>query len=416
MKQVKLIIAGAGNRGFTFANYAKEYPEQVKVVGVAEPRDFQRKLMAEQFSIPKENVFEDWKQLIEREKFADAVVISTPDSVHYEPAVEFCKKGYHILLEKPISPIEKECIEIAETAKNSGVIFAICHVLRYADYTQKLKQIINSGRIGQIISLQHLEPIGYWHFAHSYVRGNWRNEKESSFMLLAKSCHDLDWIEYIMDKKCSKIQSFGNLKYFNENNKPENAADRCLDCPLTKSCPYSAEKIYLDKVRQGHTQWPVDVITDDTTEQGVIKALKEGPYGRCVYSCDNDVVDHQTVNMLFEDEATATFTVTAFTEMTNRRTTIFGSEGEIYGDGEKIQVYDFRTDKKETIETGTPDGSILSGHGGGDHNLMQNFVKAVSENNPKSIISDPAENINSHLMAFAAEKSRKENKVIELEL
>jgi predicted dehydrogenase len=416
MKPVKLIIAGAGDRGFVYASYAKEHPDRARVVGVAEPRDFYREKMAKEYSIAEENVFNDWKDLAKRDKFADVAIITTRDHMHRDPAITFAKKGYHILLEKPMAPDEKSCRDIIKAVLGKKIMFAVGHVLRYTRYTQKLKAIIYSGRIGDIISIQHLEPVGFWHQAHSFVRGNWRNEKESSFMLLTKSCHDLDWIRYIMGKRCTTVSSFGSLTHFIKKNKPTIAGDNCLECDFEPYCPYSAKRIYLGFLKRGNTGWPVSVITEDVTPVGVVLALREGPYGRCVYECDNDVVDHQVVNMEFEGGETASFTMTAFTKARQRETRIFGTRGELYGNGTKIQVYEFLTGKSEIIDTSAEDPISLSEHGGGDYGLIHSFVTAVAENDPSKILSGPEESLESHLMVFAAERSRKEKKIIEFKV
>ena len=415
MGKVKVIIAGAGARGTGYAGYALTNPDLLEVVGVAEPRDFYRNQLKEAHSISEEKVFLDWRDMAEREKFADFVIVATQDAMHTEPAIAFMKKGYHLLLEKPMAPTAEECRKITAVAQQEKVMFGVCHVLRYTRYTQRLKEIVDSGLIGDIVSLQHLEPVGYWHQAHSFVRGNWRNESESSFMLLAKSCHDLDWIRYIMGCQCEAVSSFGSLKHFCRAEKPAGAGNRCLECGIEKECPYSAKKIYIGRVERGHTAWPVDVLTPDTTVEGVMKALADGPYGRCVYECDNDVVDNQVVNLKFAGNRTAAFTMTAFNAGGGRKTRIFGTRGELEGDSDKIRYYDFMTDEWRDIELAKGDHTAAGGHGGGDYGLMQAFVKAVAENDPSKIISGPDETLESHLIVFAAEKARKNNTVVALE-
>jgi predicted dehydrogenase len=272
----------------------------------------------------------------------------------------------------------------------------------------------HSGVIGDIVNLQRLEPVGYWHQAHSFVRGNWRREDESSFMLLAKSCHDIDWISYIMGKRCKTVSSFGSLLHFRPESKPNNAGKRCTECDYEPECPYSALKIYLGFLEKGTTGWPVNVITPDITQEGVEQVLKEGPYGRCVYDCDNDVVDHQVVNMEFEGNSTATFTMIAFTKARPRETRIFGTHGEIYGDGSRIQIYDFLTEQTSEYDT-SADTTVLTDHGGGDYWLMHTFVDAVANKNPELVLSGPTETLESHLMTFAAERSRKEKRTISMD-
>ena len=414
MEPVKIIIVGAGSRGNIYASYSSVYPEKLKVVGVAEPRDFYRNEMAKKYNVPAENVVKDWTELIKREKFADAVAIATQDRYHVEPAIKFAELGYNILLEKPISPFENECDRLNENLKDKNILFSVCHVLRYTPYTTKLKEILDSGAIGEIISMQHLEPVGYWHQAHSFVRGNWHKESDSSSMLLAKSCHDIDWINYIMDSECKSVASFGSLKHFKKSEKPEGAGNRCVDCSYEPECPYSAIKLYVKLAKEGNYCWPVDIITSDLTLEGVIKAVQDGPYGKCVYECDNDVVDNQVVAMEYDGGKTVSFTMTAFTELAYRRTSIFGTRGELYGDGDKIIIYDFMTETRETIIINKHEDSPLSGHGNGDEGLMNAFIHAISENNPKYILSGLYETMSSHKLVFAAEKARKEGKVITL--
>jgi len=415
MKKVKLIIAGAGSRGTGYAEFAKAFPDRLEIVGVAEPRDFYRNEMVRKFNIPEKNVYTDWQDMAKRKKFADGVIIATQDNMHTEPAVMFAKKGYHIMLEKPMAPTAAECKKIVAAAKKYSIIFAVCHVLRYTNYTRKLKQLLDSGVIGDIVSMQHIEAVEWWHQAHSFVRGNWRNEKDSSFMLLAKSCHDVDWISYIMGQKCKAISSFGSLKHFRKEEQPKGAGSRCLDCSCEPTCPYSAIKIYIkDRLDKGQTGWPVNVLTPVVNKENVLKALKEGPYGRCVYKCDNDVVDNQVVNMLFDGGRTVTFTMTAFAHG-GRKTRIFGTRGEICGDSSEIRIFDFLTQKTAIVDTNASEGSILGGHGGGDGGLMERFVTALATDDASQILSGPDATLESHLMVFAAEKSRKEGKVITLQ-
>lgn len=415
MKPVTLIVAGAGNRGTVYSQYAVQHPDKAKVVSVADPRDFYRERQAKSHAIPAKNVFCDWREMAARERFADAVVIATQDRMHRECVEAFAAKGYHILLEKPMAPDEASCRAILTAAKAGGALFAVCHVMRYTDYTQKLKELLDAGAVGDVVSIQLLEPVGFWHQAHSFVRGNWRNEAQSSSMLLAKSCHDLDWIRYLIGTRCLRVSSFGSLKHFRREERPAGAGERCVDCRVEASCPYSAVKIYLGRARSGHTGWPVAVITPEPTEASVLEAIRTGPYGRCVYACDNDVVDNQVVNMEFEGGRTASFTMTAFTEKRDREVRIFGTRGEINGDGELLDVYDFLTDSHREIDTRATDAGALTGHGGGDYGLMRCFVEAVATGDGSRILSGPEESLQTHLTVFAAERSRREERVIRVE-
>ena len=213
-KPIKAIVLGAGNRGNIYGGYALQYPNNLDIVGVAEPIELRINRYSEKHNIPKVNQFKTWEDVFKQPKFADAIIITTPDSLHYEPCMKALSMGYDILLEKPISPSEQECRNILAFAKKTGRIVAVCHVLRYAPYFVKLKEIIKSGAIGEVVSVQHLEPISYWHMTDSYVRGNWHNSKETTPIILAKSCHDLDIIRWLVDKPTRNIQAFGDLKWF----------------------------------------------------------------------------------------------------------------------------------------------------------------------------------------------------------
>jgi predicted dehydrogenase len=410
-----MVVIGAGARGNVYAGFSSAHPDKAKIVGIAEPREFYRKRMADQYGVPAANAAADWHDLVARPKFADAALICTQDDLHVEPAVAFIQQGYHVMLEKPMGQKDADTRRVADAARKAGVMFAVCHVLRYTNYTQRLKAIIDSGAIGDVVSLQHLEPMGYWHMAHSFVRGNWRNEARSSPLLLAKSCHDLDWIHYVMGGRCARISSFGSLYHFRKEQRPAGAGERCLECAIEPTCPYSAKKIYLGRLARGETGWPVDTITTELTQDGVTKALRDGQYGRCVYGCDNDVVDNQVVNMLYDRGRTATFSVIAFNKWTDRKTRVFGTRGELYGDGERIEHFDFLTDKTETIDTRPLKQDDAYGHGGGDFGLMNAFTAAIATGDRKKILSGPQETLESHLMVFAAERSRREGRVVEMQ-
>lgn len=413
---MKLMIAGCGSRGTTYAEFAQRYPERAQVVAVAEPRDFYRNLLGDRCGVPENMRFHTWQEVATLPKCADAVLICTLDEDHEAPAIAFANLGYAILLEKPMAPTEQACRNIVQAVKANHTTFAVCHVLRYTTQTRKIKEIIHSGRLGRLVSMQRLEPVGHWHQCHSFVRGNWRNSHETCFMLLAKCCHDLDWIRYIMDKPCASIHSFGSLFEFNHANQPQGAADRCVNCPaeIESLCPASALKIYMrDRFAKGKGSiWPTDVISYDHSAAGIMEALRNGSYGRCVYRCDNDVVDNQAVNIAFEDGATAQLLMTAFCNDSGRKTRIFGTRGDLYADSNLITVTDFLTNEKETIHFEPDDGSILSGHGGGDFHIVDDFIRALENHDNSCILSNADETLESHLMCFKAEQSRLSGQVI----
>ena len=416
MAAVRLLLVGAGSRGAIYAAWAREHPDAVRIVGVAEPRDALRERIAREHDVAPERAVSDWRDLAVTPRLADGVIIATPDALHADPAIAFADLGYHLLLEKPMARGPDDCRRIVAAAERNRVLLAVCHVLRYTRYTEQLVAAVAAGRIGEVVSLAHLEPVGYWHHAHSFVRGNWSNTARSAPMLLAKSCHDLDWIRHVIGRRCTRVSSFGGLQHFRREAAPAGAGARCLECGVEASCPYSARKIYLGRVYGGYTGWPVDVVApEQVTPATVAEALRTGPYGRCVYACDNDVVDHQVVAMQFEGGATATFTMTGFTRQRDRETRVFGTRGELFGDGRRIELHDFLTDRTETLDTGiAADGSIVTGHGGGDARLMEHFVAAVATGDPARIRSGPAESLETHLMVFAAEEARREGRVVEL--
>ncbi|MFD5720542.1 Gfo/Idh/MocA family protein [Streptomyces sp. NPDC127036] len=404
---VTLAVVGAGDRGTRHARWALDHPGRATVVAVAEPRETRRRRFAAAHGLEPDAAVGDWRDLAERGRIADAVLICTLDREHLEPVLRFAALGYHILLEKPMALTEDECRRIVDAVERAGVTLAVGHVLRYTPYTRAVKEVVDSGRLGDVVSVQHLEPVGFWHQAHSFVRGNWRNTQEATSMLMAKSCHDIDWLQYVLGQPPVRVSSFGRLSHFRPENRPEGAADRCLDCAVEPDCPYSARREYGDRLARGEHHWPLSVLLDDFTPEALETALREGPYGRCVYACDNDVVDHQVVSMEFASGATATFTMTAFTEQADRRTRIFGTRGELRGDGENVSVYDFLTRTEEAVDLGRVGGmDAAGGHGGGDAGLMDAFVAAVATKNPGLVKSGPRESLTSHLTVLAAERAR----------
>ncbi len=417
---VTIAIIGAGKRGEAYANYARLHPDQLRVVAVAEPRDLLRARLAEAHGIKPEHCFRSYEELAQAPRLSDAVAICTQDRMHLAPVEKLAPKGYAILLEKPMSPDLSECEKIVACIKEHGNAFAVCHVLLYTDLTTKLRELVRGGAIGEIVSIQHTEPVAWWHQAHSFVRGNWRNEEDSSFMLLAKSCHDMDWMRHIVNRRCTRVASFGSLRHFKASEKPEGAADRCWDCAsaIESNCPYSAKRIYYQNFgRDRRANYINDVITEGrNTREAVEHALREGPYGRCVYSCDNDVVDHQTVMLEYEGPISATFTMTAFTPALDRMTRIFGTRGYLETDFSKIKVFDFLTEKETVYETAGSrnSGDASSGHGGGDYHLMRCFVEALATGDFSGIYSGADETLEAHRIVFAAEEARREGRIVAL--
>jgi len=397
---VTCIVLGAGGRGNVYASYAAKYPDEMKIVGVAEPIPFRRERFSKKYDIPANRQWVTWEHALRVPKFADAVIITMPDNLHYPAAMGSLPLGYDLLLEKAIAQSWQECKDILEQTKKYNKIVAICHVLRYTPYFRKMKEVVDSGRLGDIVSVQHLEPVEHIHMSHSFVRGNWRNAAESTPMILSKSCHDTDILRWIIGKYCKKVSSFGSLRYFTEENAPEGSTARCTEgCAVERDCIFSAKKLYYDK-----KSWLHHLALENHDDATVMKALKEGPYGKCVYRTDNDVVDHQVMNMEFEDQITVAFSMEAFTHYGGRRTRIFGTKGDLIGDESHMLITDFLTGKQEDWKPGrAKDGS---GHGGGDHGLAHDFVQAVSQQDASLLTSTIEASMESHLMGFKAEESR----------
>lgn len=407
------IVAGAGNRGNVYASYAAKFPGELKMVGVAEPVPIRNERFSTKYGIEDRYRFKTWEDIFTVPKFADAVFITTPDHLHYGPAMAALEMGYHLLLEKPIAQSWKECADILAAAHRNNRIVGICHVLRYAPYFRKMKEVADSGALGKIVSVQHFEPVEHVHMSHSFVRGNWRRSDESNFMLLAKSCHDMDILRWVIGKPCTKVASFGTLSWFKPENAPAGSTARCTDgCAVEAECPYSALRIYYRK--RIWTNY-FDLPAEGDKGPAIMENLKNGPYGRCVYRCDNDVVDHQTVMMQFGDDITCNFNMEAFTSYWGRRTRVMGSMGDMVGDEEDLHVANFVTG--ETARWNTKENSdITSGHGGGDHGLVHDLIQAVSQENPDLLTSTIDASMESHLMAFRAEESRLNGGVLEVSM
>lgn len=413
MEKVKAVLIGAGMRGmFAYAPYALNHPNELEFIAVAEPDEERRRLFAQKHNIPDELCFRSWEELLDQGRIADSALICTQDSMHFQPALKALAAGYHILLEKPMSNNVEECAALEMAAQKYSRLFQICHVLRYTPFFSNIKKLLETKRIGELVSIQHNENVGYYHQAHSYVRGNWRNSIEASPMILAKSCHDLDILVWLAGADCSKLSSFGGLMHFRTENAPENAPDRCSDgCPVEEECPYNALKLYNFDDGKWQTGVLRKAVCMEDTPEALLHALKTGPYGRCVYRCDNDVVDHQVLNIEFANGVTAAFTMCAFTKEISRTIKLMGTMGEIRGHMElnEIEILDFCTGNSETIKLHASE----LGHGGGDEGIIRDFIRAVNTEGDRGL-SSIGKSVQSHLMAFAAEESRRNGKVMDM--
>lgn len=402
----KVAILGYGGRGKNYAWVLRfAHKNTAKVVAVIDTNTERLEVAKHTEKLTDDCLFNNIDDFLAKGKIADWLFICTQDRQHYEHTIKAIEAGYNILLEKPITPNVKECVDIEKRAKEKGVKIAVCHVLRYTSFYNKIKEIIDSKVLGDIIAIEMEENVGYWHQAHSFVRGDWHNTEQSCPMIMAKCCHDLDLAVFLTDSKCKQISSVGKLNHFKADKTPTVHAKRCIDCNNT-DCPYDARKLYIDKYKKRLSNanqfgWTLNRIVPDgiPTLPKLEQAIKDTDFGRCVYDMDNDTVDYQVVQMLFDNGTNCTLTMSAFSPDIFRRITIRGTLGYLDGEFEtgklNLSIYGKKT-KKVSIK------NSISGHGGGDEGLINSLLNGTCK-------TDITESIESHIMAFAAEKSRAEN-------
>ncbi len=411
MTAIETIVVGAGGRGNSYGNFALEHPQELHVIGVAEPDPARREHFVRRHNIAPNMVYPSWESLLAtNEKRADTIINCTMDRLHFESTTRMLELGYDVLLEKPMTPVLEENARLVHQAEASGRILQVCHVLRYTPFWQALREVVQSGKLGKIISVTHRENLAYYHMAHSFVRGNWRSEATSGPMILCKCCHDFDVLLWILRRrKVTHLSSFGSLVHFRPENAPEGATERCTDgCPAADACKYDATKIYA----RTNFGWPIASIASDEAR---LEALRTGWYGRCVYQTDNDVVDHQTVNMELDDGATITLVMNGQGDEECRTMRWDGTKATLYGKfsarGDEIRVHHHLSGEVEEAPVIARDSS---GHGGGDFGIMRSFVNTV-KGNPDDSVTTARESFESHLLAFAAEESRLNKTVINMD-
>jgi predicted dehydrogenase len=413
MRPVELVMVGAGNRGYlAYGAFAERNPHEAKFVAVAEPDDARRARFADAHRIPAERQFRSWEDIAGRPQLAPALINATLEPSHRASTLALLAAGYDMLLEKPIATTPGECLEIATAAESQNRLLQIAHVLRYAPFFVALREIITSGRLGEIVSVDWRENVVYWHFAHSYVRGNWGNTTRAGPMILTKCCHDLDLLVWLFGR-CEWLSSSGSLTHFTRESVGPEIPDRCTDgCPIAEACPYFAPRVYLDRLRENPSSFAIAAVTLDRTPEGVMRALESGPYGRCVYRSDNDAVDHQVVLMRFVGGLSVSLTMQGSSHVEGRTIRIDGTRGTLLGNESRgeFEIHDHRTTNTERIAR--PRG--VGGHGGGDDGLMRAFVGAITRYRG-AVLTSAREAVASHLMAFAAERARVTGEAVDLE-
>ena len=408
---MKFVLIGAGQRGTIYATYARERGHEIAAVAERDP--VRRRIVGDALGVPEDRRFAEGAELLALPRLGEAAIIATMDRDHYAEAIPAMEKGYHLLLEKPISPDPGETLAIERAADRTGRHVTVCHVLRYSPFFREVKKAIDSGKIGRVITIQHNENIGNFHIAHSFVRGNWRRSDLASPLIMQKSCHDMDLLVWLAGSGCESLASFGDRTYFREENAPAGSAARCCECPLQESCRFSAYRCYLPVAGN----WPATVLTEDQSEAGLRKAIAEGPYGRCVYRCDNDVCDHQVTILRFRNGVTATFNLSGFTNQMTRTLKIMGEDGEIRASEAENEItvtrfgsYGAARCESEVIHPEIPQ----SGHSGGDSGIVDSFLSVLAGSGAASA-TDIHESVESHMMACAAEESRLTGRVIRIE-
>ncbi|EDM26406.1 oxidoreductase, streptomycin biosynthesis protein (strI-related protein) [Lentisphaera araneosa HTCC2155] len=420
MKKLKLACIGCGSRGRTYLGLASKMAQYYEIVAAAEPSKERLEHVKNLSHNPDFQGFENDDEIFAQPKLADVMIIATQDSMHIKSCLTALEKGYDILVEKPIGTNLKDIIKVEKCAEKLGRKVLVCHVLRYTPFYRKVKELVESGVLGDIASVNMSEGVGAFHQSHSYVRGHWGVKEKSSPMLIAKSCHDLDILCWLVGRSCKEVSSFGDLMHFNKKNAPEGAPARYTDgCPAGIECPYNATRYASSERSWLPHVWPVYDENNPAPDEDVIEWLKESPWGRCVYHCDNNVVDHQVVNMLFEDNLTASFTMTAFDH--GRNIEIFGTKACLRG-GELIKqatgsdiIIKSQFDSEESSYVVDPMVGGYGGHGGGDPGLVNALYDEMGKDDPKDMYSSVHVSVQSHLIGFAAEESRVSGNTIDIE-
>lgn len=415
---VKVAILGVGSRGAeTYGNYLNSLPEKATITAICDIDPHKINHYKKLYNLSDECCFSSADELFAKGKLADVLIIATLDKDHYRQAQTALDIGYNLLLEKPISPSINECVEIEKKAAEKNLEVVVCHVLRYTPFYRKIKEIIQSGKLGKITNVSSIENVGYWHMAHSFVRGNWNNSIETAPMILSKCCHDIDILNWLIDKKPISVSSYGSLDYFKKENAPVGNSSYCYNCKVKETCPYNAISYYVDSIKdESNLGWPYDVVVLNPTKEKLLEALKNGKYGRCVFECDNDVVDHQILNILYEDNVIANHTMCAFSRECYRELRVYGTLGDLIANSnDSIITYHEFLGNKEYVIDATKLSDDYSGHLGGDK-VMINELLSLIENKKANIDSSIEKSVLSHIICLASEKSRLNGgKVINIE-
>lgn len=400
---VDAVLVGAGRRGYhNFGGYALKHTRKIRFIAVAEPNDALRERFAREHGIPEEMSFGSWEALAAKGQLAPALFNASNDTTHYASTMAAIECGYKVLTEKPVATSPEECVSLVSAAHRQGATVWVCHELRNTDFFTAVRDVVRSGRLGELVHVEHRENVSYWHMAHSFVRGNWSNKTGSGPMILTKCCHDFDILWWILGVVMKRLSSFGSLMHYRLDHAPrQDVPERCTDgCPIEQECAFHAPRLYLD----GFMGTLASALSLDTSRRALSEALETGPYGKCVYHSGNDVVDHQVVSMESESGLTVTLTMQGHSNVEGRTMRYDGSRATMFGTfsgpRSEITIHDHRSETSETIRP-----HVGGNHGGGDERLMTSFVRAVRSDD-RSDVSTVQDALGSHLLAFAAEESR----------
>lgn len=412
---VEAVLVGGGNRGrFTYGGYALRRPDRLRIVALAEPVADRREAVAAEHGLPAERVAADWRTLLSRPALAPVAIVATGDTDHVGPALAAIASGHHVLLEKPIAPDPADCLRVVDAAERAGRILQIGHVLRYTAFYEKVHEIVASGRLGEIVTLDMKEHVAHWHLTHSYVRGKFRNRRIAAPIVLAKTCHDLDLMAWLVGRPASRVASFGSLSHFRPAQAPAGAPERCTQgCPVQERCPHDAVRFYLGPGDDVARIWPWTDLGLDPSREARRRALETGPYGLCAYRCDNDVPDHQVLALEFGGGITATFTLHGLATHERRTIRISGTLGELRGVFQEGVIDVTRHGSLETERHGVE--ASLAGHLGGDEGLLGHFTDVVARGAASEVRASGRVSLESHLIGFAAEQARLERRVVDME-
>jgi len=404
---LRVAVIGAGMRGRHLAEQLGSCRPATQVVAVAEPNEERRRRFAQTHGLTNCAQFASWEALCEGSMEFGAAIIATMDNQHAGPALACLRRGCHILIEKPLADTFEDCLAIEKTQRETGLVVSVCHTLRYVNAFRRVKEIVATGVLGRLIHVAHVEAIGHLRFTHNYVRGRWAKEANNTFLLLHKCSHDVDFVAWIVDEPCIRVSSFGCLTYFSPSNAPEGSGKRCLDgCQVHDTCLYSALRLYVD----GDLTGRIEDLGDTHSREARLEAVRHGPFGFCVWRAGNDVVDHQVVSMAFASGATATCTLSGYSATHGRRTRLQGTEGELLFEEatERITIKRFADTEPESIHMQRPDSYHPE-----DRDIVANWLSAIHGSSAGAVV-DAREAMETHSIVFAAERSRKEKRTVEM--